>query len=64
MYASSSQQLVQWLTELGIPPSRVKNLPIHEVIRDTVVDGPVPELAEEIRELHREFYARKRRSNQ
>jgi len=55
---------VQWLTELGIPPSRVKNLPIHEVIRDTVVDGPVPELAEEIRELHREFYARKRRSNQ
>lgn len=64
VYASSSQQLVQWLTELGIPPSRVKNLPIHEVIRDTVVDGPVPELAEEIRELHREFYARKRRSNQ
>lgn len=29
----------------------VKTLPIEEVIRDAVVDGPVPELAEEIRHL-------------
>lgn len=60
IYASSSKQLVQWLGELGIPPSRVKNLPIQDVIRDTVVDGPVPELAEEVRKLHQEFYARKK----
>lgn len=60
VYASSSKQLVQWLGELGIPPSRVKNLPIQDVIRDTVVDGPVPELAEEVRKLHQEFYARKK----
>lgn len=60
VYASSSEQLVQWLGEMGLPPSRVRNLPIRDVIRDTPVDGPVPELAEEIRELHRRFYANRR----
>ncbi|HZJ57741.1 MAG TPA: nucleoside deaminase [Clostridia bacterium] len=52
VYASSSKQLVQWLDEMGANPSRVRNLPIQDVIRDTVVDGPVPELAEKIRKLH------------
>jgi len=56
VYASSSEQLVQWLNELGVAPSRVRNLPIREVIRDTAVDGPVPELAEEVRGLHRQFH--------
>lgn len=56
VYASSSEQLVQWLDEFGVPASRVRNLPIQDVIRDTVVDGPVAELAEEVRELHRQFY--------
>ncbi|MNJ39238.1 nucleoside deaminase [Paenibacillus bouchesdurhonensis] len=59
VYASSSKQLVQWLSELGVPASRVRNLPIQDVIRDTVVDGPVPELAEEVRELHRQFHTKK-----
>lgn len=59
VYASSSKQLAQWLSELGVPASRVRNLPIQDVIRDTVVDGPVPELAEEVRELHRQFYTLK-----
>lgn len=53
VYASSSEQLVQWQKEMGIRPSRVKSLPIQDVIRDAEVDGPVAELAEEIRELHR-----------
>lgn len=53
VYASSSEQLVQWLSELGVAPSRVRNLPIQDVIRDTEVAGPVPELAEQVRELHR-----------
>lgn len=52
VYASSSEQLVQWMSELGAPPSPVYNLPIQAVIRDAIVEGPVPELAEEIRELH------------
>src|SRR5690554_667039 len=60
VYASSSEQLVQWMKEMGVPPTRVKNLPIQEVIRDTIVDGPVPELAEQIRQLHQQYYAKKR----
>lgn len=59
VYASSSEQLVQWLSEMGAAPSRVRNLPIQEVIRDTVVDGPVAELAEEVRKLHFQSFARK-----
>lgn len=60
VYASSSEQLAQWLSEMGMDPSqsRVRILPILEVIRDTEVDGPVPELAEEVRELHRRLHTR------
>ncbi|MCM3088828.1 nucleoside deaminase [Bhargavaea ginsengi] len=57
VYASSSQQLAEWLAELGVAPSRVRNLSIQEVIRDAEVDGPVPELAEQVRELHRQFHS-------
>jgi hypothetical protein len=32
-------------------------LPIGEVVPGAVVDGPVPELAEQVRELHRRFFA-------
>jgi len=59
VYASSSEQLVQWLTEMGVAPGRVRNLPIQEVIRDVAVEGPVPELAEEVRLLHQQYYSRK-----
>lgn len=61
VYASSSQQLVQWLNEMGVPSSRVRNLPIQDVIRDTIIDGPVPELAEQVHQLHRMFYDRQNR---
>lgn len=60
VYASSSKQLVEWLGELGVAASRVRNLPIQDVINDTTVDGPVPELVEEVRQLHRQFYANRR----
>lgn len=60
VYASSSEQLVKWLSEMGIAQSRVRNLPIQDVIRDTIIDGPVPELAEQVRQLHRLFYEKKR----
>lgn len=59
VYASSSIQLAQWLNEMGVPASRVRNLPIQEVIRDTTVDGPVPELAEQVKELHRKYYEKR-----
>lgn len=62
VYASSSEQLAQWLSEMGVAPSRVRNLSIQDVIRDTTIDGPVPELAEQVRELHRQFYEKEEKS--
>ena len=56
VYASSSEQLVEWLSEFGVSQSRVRNLPIQDVIRETEVAGPVPELAEQVRELHRRLH--------
>lgn len=56
VYASSSKQLVQWLSEMNVSPTRVRNLPIEDVIRDTTIDGPVPELAEQVRKLHEKLH--------
>jgi tRNA(Arg) A34 adenosine deaminase TadA len=59
VYASSSQQLSQWLNDMSIAASPVRNLTIQEVIHGAVVDGPVPELAEQVHELHRHFHKKK-----
>ncbi|MDW7745055.1 nucleoside deaminase [Halomonas sp.] len=56
VYASSSEQLVSWLQELGVTPPPVRPLPIREVVPDAVVEGPVPEFAERIRDLHRRLH--------
>lgn len=56
VYASSSKQLVQWMSEMNVAPTRVRNLPIEDVIRDTTVHGPVPELAEQVRQLHQQLH--------
>ncbi|WP_425308445.1 nucleoside deaminase [Ammonicoccus fulvus] len=52
VYASSSEQLVAWLDELGLPAGPVAALPITTVVPSAVVDGPDPALAERVRELH------------
>lgn len=59
VYASSSIQLMEWQKELGIESGRVKALPIEVIIRNTVIQGPAPELAEEIRALHHKSYQNK-----
>lgn len=53
VYASSSKQLVQWRQELDLKPGPVNPLPIMQVAPGLEVEGPVENLAEEIRELHR-----------
>ncbi len=58
VYASSSEQLAQWLKEMGAEPSPVYNLRIQDVIRDAQVDGPVPELAKQVHELQRRYNSR------
>ncbi|GAB3477784.1 nucleoside deaminase [Nocardiopsis coralliicola] len=52
VYASSTEQLTSWLSELGVAPGPVRPLPIGEVAPGVPVDGPAPELAEQIRALH------------
>lgn len=60
VYVASSEQLGSWLAELGVPAAPVRALPVHEVAPDVAVEGPVPELVEEVRDLHRRCHARGR----
>jgi len=55
VYATSSQQMGIWLAELGVSPAPVRPLPITQVVPDLVVAGPVPDLAKQVRDLHRRF---------
>lgn len=56
VYASSSAQLSEWMKELGVADSPVKSIPIQNIIRDIEFDGPVAELAEEVKKLHYKFH--------
>jgi tRNA(Arg) A34 adenosine deaminase TadA len=56
VYASSTAQMVAWMSELGVPPPPVRPLPIREVVPDAEVDGPAPELADHVRALHVRFH--------
>ena len=55
VYASSSEQMTAWLAELGVPPLPVRPLPVSQVAPGLAVQGPVPGLDEQVRELHRRF---------
>ena len=57
VYVSSSEQMVAWLTELGSPLPAVMPLAINQVAPGLVVQGPVPGLDEEVRDLHRRYHA-------
>ncbi|GKV67276.1 MULTISPECIES: nucleoside deaminase [unclassified Sporosarcina] len=58
VYASSSGQLSEWMSEMGVAPSSVRTLSIQEIVPNLPVEGPVPELAEQVRELHRRFHSK------
>jgi len=60
VYASSSQQLMEWRKEFGAPAPPVRPLPVQEVAPGIAVAGPAPELAAEIRELQRRAWERRR----
>jgi tRNA(Arg) A34 adenosine deaminase TadA len=55
VYATSTKQMGGWLAELGVGPSPVLPLAIPDVVPGVVVAGPAPELAEQVRDLHRRF---------
>ena len=52
VYAASSAQLTQWLTEWGAPPPPVAPLPINTVAPGLVVDGPAPALEQTMKALY------------
>jgi tRNA(Arg) A34 adenosine deaminase TadA len=52
VYASSSEQLGQWSEEMGIAESPVRRIAIEEILAHAEIDGPVVELAADIRKLH------------
>ena len=51
-YAVSTDQLVDWTRGWGLPPSPVLALSVQQVAPGIVVDGPAPELEDEVRSLH------------
>ena len=52
VYAVSTAQLGGWLREWGVPPGPVRPLAITDVAPGLPVDGPAPELEDEVRALH------------
>jgi tRNA(Arg) A34 adenosine deaminase TadA len=58
VYALSSEQLLGWRQEWGATGLVVNVLPINAIAPHVPVDGPAPELEDELRELHRAAYER------
>ena len=56
VYAASSEQLSAWLDDLGVPPPPVRPLPIQQVVPNLRVEGPAPDLTDEVHALHRRFH--------
>ena len=54
VYVASTEQLVAWRRELGrTDPSPVNPLPVNAIAPGVAVEGPAPELEDEMLELHR-----------
>jgi tRNA(Arg) A34 adenosine deaminase TadA len=53
VYAGSTAQLTEWRQGWGLAPGPVAPLPVNAVAPGVPVSGPAPELADELRELHR-----------
>ncbi|MFD7284692.1 nucleoside deaminase [Streptomyces sp. NPDC059863] len=59
VYVVSSEQLASWLADLGVPAPPVRALSINEIVPGVTVEGPVPELSAQVRELHIRFHRSK-----
>lgn len=52
VYAASSAQLTQWLTEWGVTPPPVVPLPVSTVAPGLPVDGPVAQFEDTVKSLY------------
>src|SRR5687767_8452148 len=59
VYAVSSAQLTSWRAEWGLPAGPVRPLAVQDVAPGVPVDGPAPELEDEMRELHHQLARRR-----
>ncbi|KAH8884202.1 cytidine deaminase-like protein [Thozetella sp. PMI_491] len=60
VFATSAGQYAQWMSELGGERSPVAMHTVSQIAPGIPVDGPAPELAEEVLELHRLRVAQKK----
>ena len=58
VYATSNVQLTDWLISWDVPAQPVVMLPVRSVATRAVIDGPAPELEEEIKALYEVRYRR------
>lgn len=56
VYASSSEQLSEWLKEFGVGPSAFSSKSVKEMIPGIEVEGPHHELSERVKALHQRYY--------
>ncbi|MCV7420152.1 nucleoside deaminase [Mycobacterium yunnanensis] len=56
VYAASSAQLVAWQQGWGVAASPVAPLPIPTIAPGVQVDGPAPELAEEMKAMYQKAF--------
>ena len=56
VYATSANQLTTWLADLAAPTPPVQPLRIPQIAPGIETDGPVPELADQVHDLHRRYH--------
>lgn len=56
VYVASSAQRAEWLSEFNVPKPPINILPIQAIVPDILVEGPIPELSEQIKALHRRLF--------
>lgn len=58
VYASSTDQLLSWLDDLGVEGFPFKAIPVKELLPNHTVSGPDETFAADIRELHARAHGR------
>ncbi|NLZ57992.1 MAG: nucleoside deaminase [Corynebacterium sp.] len=58
IYISSGAEVGQWYRQWGAEPTPVAKLPITQVAPGLSVEGPVPELTDKLKEIHRRYFQR------
>lgn len=56
IYVVSGAEVGRWYQEWGAEPTPVAKLPINEVAPDARVEGPVPELTGQLKEIHHRYF--------